>query len=68
MNVEDMNKQKLKINYNLKAQKYSWEIWLNESLLLSSDREYDSEYDCKIHLNSIALAFRYLVNNGDLKL
>ncbi len=68
MNIEDINKHILKIDYNIKTHKYFWEIWINEKLLIKSTMEYDSERDCKIHLISLHLGFRYIYKNGDLKL
>ncbi len=68
MNTKDINKYILEIKYNNETQKYFWEIWVNGNITLKSDKEYEREYDCKIHLISLCNAFRYIDVNKQITL
>ena len=68
MGIGDINKYILEIKFNAKTKKYFWEIWINEKLTLTSDREYEREYDCKMHLISLCNAFRYIYADKQITL
>lgn len=68
MKIEDINKYLLEIKYNQESQKYFWEIWLNDNIILKSDREYEREQDCKIHLINLCNAFRYINSDKQIML
>ena len=60
MNIEDINKPILKIEFNIETKKHFWVIWKNENIILKSDREYETKNDCYKHLIAICTAFKYL--------
>lgn len=64
----EINKYILEIKYNKETQKYFWEILINGNLTLKSDREYDREHDCKIHLISLCNAFRFIHADNQINL
>ena len=68
MCTQDVNKYILKTDVNQETKKYFWEIHLNGNVILKSDREYNTESDCHLHLMSLANAFRYLCADKQIKI